>query len=296
MYAAAAVAPVAAAPADAAARLEFARQQIAAGREDLAAGRQGEAAVDALAAEAAVGQAQQLLDSVERLRGDLTQAQTLIDEAIAETRRDIAEARTSGGPQLQLLVDTAEAAVAASADAAGPAGGRDPLGALRRLKDADDALEQALQYVRDQAARRAKAAESYDRTSGAARSSLASADDFIRTHRGGVDAGPRTTLAEARRELQRAEQLAATDPEAAAQHAARAGELAEEAFAAAQEQSGVVQQSPGGLSGGGGVVAAMVIGGILAQVLIGGMSGGRFGPPGFGGGATRMRLGGGGRF
>ncbi len=234
VYAAAAVAPVAAAPADAAARLEFARQQIAAGREDLTAGRNGEAAVDAAAAEAAVGQARQLLDSVERLRSELTQAQTLIDAAIAETRRDIAEARTSGGPQLQLLVDTAEAAVAASADAAGPAGGRDPLGALRRLKDADDALEQALQYVRDQAARRAKAAESYDRTSGAARSSLASADDFIRTHRGGVDAGPRTTLAEARRELQRAEQLAATDPEAAAQHAARAGELADEAFAAAR--------------------------------------------------------------
>ena len=70
-YAASAVAPVVTAPADAAERLEFARQQIAGGREDVAAGRNGEAAVDAMAAEGAVGQAQQLLDSVERLRREL---------------------------------------------------------------------------------------------------------------------------------------------------------------------------------------------------------------------------------
>ena len=305
VYAATAVAPVATAPADAAARLEFARQQIAAGREDLAGGRPGDAAVDSLAAEGAVGQAQELLDSVERLRQELAQAQTLIDEAIAETRRDIAEAQAAGGPHLQPLVGAAQAAVDAAADAAGPSGGRDPLGALRRLKDADDALEKALQQVRDEQARRAKAVASYDRTAGAARSALASADDFIRTHRGGVDAGPRTTLAEARRALQRAEQLGSTDPQAAAQQAARAQELAEDAFTKAQQQAGQAA------SPGGGMIAGMVIGGILAQTMGGGFSGGGsrggggggsrrggsgFGVPGFGGGGTRMRRGGGGRF
>jgi uncharacterized membrane protein YgcG len=294
VFAATAVAPVATAPADAAARLEFARQQIAGGREDLTGGRQSDAAVASLAAEGAVGQAQELLDSVERLRQELSQAQALIDEAIAETRRDIAEAQAAGGPELQPLVATAEAAVGAAADAAGPTGGRDPLGALRRLKDADDALEKALQQVRDEQARRAKAAASYDRTAGAARSALASADDFIRTHRGGVDAGPRTTLAEARRELQRAEQLGSTDPRAAAQHAARAQELADDAFTTAQQQTG---QAAGP---GAGMIAGMVIGGILAQRMGGGFGGGggssNFGVPGFGGGGTRMRRGGGGRF
>ena len=305
VYAASAVAPVATAPADAAARLEFARQLIATGREAVAAGRQSDAAVAALGAEGAVGQAQQLLDSVERLRGELEQAQTLIDEAIAETRRDIAEAQAAGGPQLQPLVGSAQTAVDAAAAAAGPAGGRDPLGALRRLKDADDALEKALQQVRDEQALRAKAVQSYDRTVGAARSALASADDFIRTHRGGVDAGPRTTLAEARRELRAAEQLGATDPQAAAQHAARAQELADDAFSKAQQQTGQAAAP------GGGMIAGMVIGGILAQTVGGGFSGGgrggggsgggrrgggSFGVPGFGGGGTRMRRGGGGRF
>ena len=310
VYAGSAVAPVATAPADAAARLEFARQQIAVGRDGLTAGRQSDAAVAALAAESAVGQAQELLDSVERLRGELQQAQALIDEAIAETRRDIAEAQTVGGPQLQPLVGAATAAVDDAAAAAGPSGGRDPLGALRRLKDADDALEKALQQVRDEQARRAKAVQSYDRTVGAARSALASADDFIRTHRGGVDAGPRTTLAEARRELQRAEQLGSADPQAAAQHAARAQELADDAFSKAQQQTG---QASGP---GGGMLAGMVIGGILAQTMGGGSGGGgghgggggggrrsgggrsagSFGVPGFGGGGTRMRRGGGGRF
>jgi len=304
VYAASALEPVATAPADAAARLEFVRQQLAAGREDLAAGRASEAAVDALAAEGAAGQAQQLLDSVERLRRELAEAQALIDAAIGETRRDIAEAQAAGGSQLQPLVTAAQAAVDAAAAAAGPSGGRDPLAALRRLKDADDALEQALQQVRDAQARRAKAAESYNRTAGAARSALASADDFIRTHRGGVDAGPRTALAEARRELQLAEQLASTDPEAGAQHAARAQDLAEQAFSAAQAQTGRAQGGGLGAAGrsGGGMVAGMVIGGILANTMGGGRRsgggrrGGGFGPPGFGGGGTRMRRGGGGRF
>lgn len=306
VYASSAVAPVATAPAEAAERLEFARQELAAGREDVAAGRQGEAAVDALAAEAAVGQARELLDSVERLRRELAEAQARIDEAVAETRRDIAEAQTAGGPQLQPLATAAEAAVAAAANAAGPEGGRDPLGALRRLKDADDALEEALQLIRDEQARRAKAAESYDRTASAARSALASAEDFIRTHRGGVDAGPRTAVAEARRELQRAEGLASSDPEAAAQHAARAQDLADDAFASARDQAGRAAAPMRSEAGGpGSMLAGMVIGGILAGAVGGGgrgsgggggRRGGGFGPPGFGGGGTRMRRGGGGRF
>ena len=59
-YAATALAPVAAAPADAGSRMDFAREHVKAGREDLAAGHRGEAAVEALVAEEAAGQAQQL--------------------------------------------------------------------------------------------------------------------------------------------------------------------------------------------------------------------------------------------
>ena len=316
-YAPSALAPVSGAPAEAGSRVDFAREHVKAGREDLDAGRGGEAAIEATAAESAVGQAQQLLDSVERLRQDLASAQASIDEAVAETQRDIAEARAGAGAQLASLVATAEAAMAGAAEAAGPEGGRDPLAALRRIKDADDALEQALQQVRDEQARRAKAAESLERTLVAARSEVASASDYITTHRGAVRSGPRARLAEAQRDLDKAVALGATDPEAAAQLAAQAQDLAGRAFAEAREQT---ETALGGsqMSGMGGLGPA-VLGGILAGAMMGGGmpggggfggggpgggmpgggrrgGGGGFAPPGFGGGGTRMRRGGGGRF
>ncbi len=236
-YAPSALAPVSGAPAEAGSRVDFAREHVKAGREDLDAGRGGEAAIEATAAESAVGQARQLLDSVERLRQDLASAQASIDEAVAETQRDIAEARAGAGAQLASLVATAEAAMAGAAEAAGPQGGRGPLAALRRIKDADDALEQALQQVRDEQARRAKAAESLERTLVAARSEVASASDYIATHRGAVRSGPRARLAEAQRDLDKAVALGATDPEAAARLAAQAQDLAGRAFAEAREQT-----------------------------------------------------------
>ena len=318
-YAPAAVAPVANAPAEAGARLDFAREHLKAGRADLDAGRRGEAAIEASAAESAAGQAQQLLDSVERLRRDLTDAQARIDEAVAETRRDIAEATAGGGAQLALLVATAEAAMTGATQAAGPDGGRDPLAALRRIKDADDALEQALQQVRDEQARRAKAVESLERTLVAARSEVASSSDYITTHRGAVKTGPRALLAEAQRDLDKAAALGATDPEAAAQLAAEAQDLAGRAFAEARDQTEAALGGPR-MSGLGGLGPA-VLGGILAGTMMGGGhgplsggtpggghsaggqggggrrgGGGGFSPPGFGGGGTRTRRGGGGRF
>ena len=283
----------------------FAAEHVRAGREDLAAGRTAEAAVEVMVAEEAAGQAQQLVDSVERLRQDLTAAQALIDEAVAETRRDIAEATAAAGAGLEPLVAIAEAALAAAVDAAAPAGGRDPLAALRRLKEADDALEQALQRVRDEQVRRAKAAESLGRTLVAARSEVASATDFITTHRGVVKGGPRALLAEAQRELDQAVALGTPDPVTAGQHAARAQELAGQAFTKAQGQVDEALGTRGapGVPGMGGALGGAVLGGILATAMGGGGGGrgrrgggGGFAPPSFGGGGTRMRRTGGGRF
>ena len=162
IYAPAALSSVAANPDDAASRIAFSREQVKAGREDLAANRAGEAAVGALAAQEAAAQAQALLDAVGRIGKDLAEVGGKIDAAIAETKRDITEARAAGGAaltgaaaqQLPGLVDTAEAAMNAAAQAAGPEGGRDPLGALKHLEEADGALEAALV----QGARRAGAA------------------------------------------------------------------------------------------------------------------------------------------
>lgn len=310
-YSVAALSPVAANPDEAASRISFSREQVAGGRDDLAAGRSGEAAVAALAAQEAAAQAEALLDAVGRRGNDLAEARERIDDAIAEAQRDIAEAQASGAAaRLASLIATAETAIAAAATAASREGGRDPLASLRHLEEADAALETALVDVRDEQARRAKAAAALERTLLAARAQVSAAADFITTHRGVVGSGPRTLLAQAQGDLDQAVALGDSDPVTAARHAASAHELAQRALDDAQDEAGQTAGMPGmpGFPGsrGGSDIGGAIIGGILAGMLSGGLGGGRsgggfgggggFGPPSFGGGGTRMRRGGGGRF
>lgn len=300
---------------EAAERIAFAREQVQAGQEDVAAGLGGEAAITSLAAQEAAAQAQALLDAVGRLGQDLSEARSRTDAAIAETQRDIAEARAAQeAASLAPLVATAEAAVNAAIAAASPMGGHDPLAALRHLEEADAALEKALQGVRENQAQLAKATVALERTLMAARAEAAAADDYIITHRGAVGSGPRTLLAQAQRDLHKATATAVSDPVTAVRHAANAHELAGRALSDAQEEvrraaSGGMGGFPGmGGSDGsgegfGGALAGAIIGGILSGALGGRSSrsgdsfgGGGFAPPSFGGSGTRMRRGGGGRF
>lgn len=315
VYAPAALSAVASSPAEARARLQFARAQVQVAREDVDQNRRGEAAVGAAAAQEAAAQAKALFDAVGRLGKDLAEARDRIEAAIAETRRDLAEARAAGArAELSPLIAAAEAAVAAALDAADPKGGRDPLASLRLLEEADAALEQELQEVRDELARRAKAIAVLERTLPAARAELAAAGDYVMTHRGAIGAGPRESLAEAQRHLDRAVALGANDPFTATQHAANAHELARRALAEAQSQiarATIAMRQPN-LGGGnlGGGLGGAILGGILTEMLRGGRSsggkgglgrwpsggGGSFGRPSYGGSGTRMRRGRGGRF
>ncbi len=311
VYAPAALTAVASNPDEAASRISFSREQVKAGREDFDAGRRGEAAVAALAAQEAAGQAQAFLDGVGRLGKDLGEARDRIAAAIDETRRDIAEAQAAGaGAQLSPLIATAEAAASAAAAAAGPEGGRDPLTALRHLEASDAALDKALVQVREEQARRATAAAALDRTLLAARAEIAAASDYITTHRGAIGSGPREQLAEAQRALDQAVTLGASDPVTAARSAATAHEFAARALSQAQAETQQAVSTSGMPSlGGGSTLIGAILGGILAGGLGGGSSGGGFGgfgggslggggfsPPSFGGMGTRMRRGGGGRF
>jgi hypothetical protein len=70
------------------------------------------------------------------------------------------------------LVATAEAALPDARTAASDEGGRDPLGALHRLEEADNALDRALQGVRDERERKRKARGSLDRVFSAARAEI----------------------------------------------------------------------------------------------------------------------------
>jgi hypothetical protein len=195
----------------------------------------------------------------------------------------------------------------------------DPLGELRRLREADAALDQALGDVRDAAERAARAGAMLDQAILAARAEISAATDYVDTRRGAVGQRARTLLAEAQRHLERAIELSNTDPVTALAEAQQADHTAEQASQAAQSDvdrwSGHPSRSPGGFAGGPGMegLAGAILGGILVGGArgrggfgggigggFGGIGGGRRGGgSGFGGhspGGFGGRRGGGGRF
>lgn len=298
-----ALAPVADNPAQAAALLAVAEQEVAEARTDVQAGQAGQAVADLRAAEDGVAQSGVLLDAVGRLAGDLESAAGRIAAVRVETQADVTEARallTSAGADrtgLDPMVARAEAALAA-ADAAPSAGGRtDPLAVLRRLQEADAALDQALSAARDAATQARRAAAALDQTLLTSRSGIAAATDFIATRRGAVGPEARTRLAEAQRHLDAAVAAGPADPVAALREAQQSAQLAQHALDLAQADvsrwsagGGGTGYGPVGYGGGrGGVdLGSMVLGGIL----FGG--GGAHGGGGLGGGRSGGGSGGGG--
>ncbi|MET9950983.1 TPM domain-containing protein [Streptomyces sp. NPDC006339] len=304
-------------------RLVFATTTINAARQRIDEGDNGGAAVQIRAAEGAVDQAARLIDAVDRRAQELAEAVGRLSGAVEETEADLADARG-------LLQGTAEEvptadlrgrigraeSVLAAVRAAVDSGRYDPIDALRRIEEADAALDEALEGAREResGARRARAL--LDQVTLTARSAIGAAGDYITTHRGAVGAEARTRLAEARRRLDRAGQSAGDDPQSALAEAQQADALARRAQELA-EQDVRTYGNPNGLGGvtgvggaGGGGLGGAVLGGIILGGLFGGGRGGGFGgqgggfggggfgggPGSFGGGGTRGRLGGGGRF
>ncbi|MBY8877071.1 TPM domain-containing protein [Streptomyces sp. PLK6-54] len=322
-YADSALEPVAGHPAEARDRMEFARTTLDQARAALATDR-GRAAVFVRAAEGALDQSATLADSVTRREQELRAAEAALRDALAETGADLAEAHGLAGGSapgstagLQGLIARAEAVVTGVQQEM-TAGRYDPIAALRRVEEADAALDEALSGARDRddAVRRARAL--LDQALLAARSEVAAARDIVTTHRGAIGSQARTRLAEAERRLRLAEASAVTDPAAALEHAHDADRLAREAQAfAGQDVSGfadlggfggfgghgVGRRTTGGMGGmGGALLGGILLGGVLGGGGGGfGGTGGDFGgfgggPGSFGGGQTRGRMGGGGRF
>lgn len=313
-YPAGAVATVAENPAQAADRLAFANEQLDLAGKALGTGDGNKAAVLVRAAEEAVGQTGQLLEAVERRVGELNEAETGLPALLTETDNDLAEGRAAvaagrqGAGLAESLARTES--VAASVRQEMASGSYDPLDAVRRLEEADQALDKALADVRDLEARQQRARANLEQAALAARSRIAAAEDFINTNRGGVGSEARTRLAEARRQYDRAVELSGTDPMSALAAAQQADQLAASArdLAEGDVRGYQTPSGPGGGfggGGGGGSSTAAVLGGILIGGLLGGGGGGgrggsgggpRMTPGSFGGGGTRGRRGAGGRF
>ncbi|MEU8954283.1 TPM domain-containing protein [Streptomyces sp. NPDC048518] len=331
-YAATAYAPVLGHVEQAKDRLVFATTHLARARQSADAGDNGRAAVHLRAAEGAVDQAGTFVDAVDRLAGELAEAAEKVPGALTESEADLADARgllagTAKGvstADLRGRVARAESVVGAVRGQI-TAGPYDPIDALRRVEEADAALDQALAGAREREAGDRRSRSLLSPALLTARSAVSAATDFVTTHRGAVGSEARTRLAEAARHLARAEATqaeAARDGDAAAAlaDARQADALARQAQQLAERDVRGFGNPYGGLGGGGGRGGGMggaVLGGIILGELFGGGGGGRRGgghggggpggggfgggfggggPGSFGGGGTRGRRGGGGRF
>ncbi|MER5310178.1 TPM domain-containing protein [Streptomyces sp. NPDC002773] len=327
-YAETAAAPVVGDVEQAADRLVFATTHVDLARRQIDAGDNGGAAVHIRAAEGAVGQAARLIEAVDRRAQELAEAVGRLPGALSETDADLADARgllkgtAEGVPTADLQGRIARAeSVVAEVRRVMEVGRYDPIGALRRVEEADTALDEALEGARERESGSRRARALLDQAMLTARSAIGAAADYIATHRGAVGSEARTRLAEARRRWEKAHALAeADDPQSALAEAQQADALAQRAQDIA-EQDVRTYGNPNGLGGvpgvggsGGGGLGGAVLGGIILGGLFGGGrggghggfgggSGGGFGGGGFGGGpgsfggsGTRGRLGGGGRF
>ncbi|MFF0749779.1 TPM domain-containing protein [Streptomyces sp. NPDC004267] len=315
-YTESAAAPVSGAVEQARERLVFAAAAVDRARHHLDRGDGSAAAVQIRAAEGAVDQAARLFGAVDRRARELAEAVGGLAAALAATEADLADAHgllqgTAADPptaDLRGRVGRAES-VLADVRAAVGSGRYDPLDALRRVEEADTALDRALTGAGERAPDDRRARALLERAALTARSASGAAGDYVTTHRGAVGAEARTRLAEARRRLDRAATLATGDPRSALAEAQRADALARRAQDLAEQD---VRQygNPDGLGGaagdpgsGGGGLGGAVLGGIILGGLVddvrsdpgGGGFGGDFGggPGSFGGSGTRGRLGGG---
>lgn len=316
-YAPSAAAPVASDVEQAKDRLQFAAAALDRGRQAVEAGDNGSAAVQVRAAEGAVAQAARLIEAVDRRARELAEATGKLPSALTETETDLAEARgllkgTEEGTStagLQGRIARAET-VAAEVRTATESGRYDPIDALRRVEEADAALDEALAGIREQEQGTRRARALLERAVLGARSGIGAAADYITTHRGAVGSEARTRLAEAQRRLERAQALAGPDgtggdAQTALAEAQRADWLAQQAQSLAENDVRDFRNpfGPGGTPGaggpGGGLGGAVLGGILLGGMLGGGGRGGRFGggfgggPGSFGGGGTRGRMGGG---
>ncbi|CAM5627806.1 hypothetical protein STENM327S_02345 [Streptomyces tendae] len=132
-------------------RLAFAGSALDQARQAVGTADHARAAVYIRAAEGAVGQAGTLIDSVDRRAAELAEAAGKLPAALTETETDLADARgllegttqATSTADLRGRIARAEAVLTdvREAMAAGP---YDPVDALRRMEEADAALDEAL--------------------------------------------------------------------------------------------------------------------------------------------------------
>ncbi len=282
-------------------RLEFVETAAETAEEMITAGDTASAVIAVRAAEESVQQTNLLLDAVDKLSNDLTEASKAIEPAVADIAEDVAAGRAmvenGTHPELSGPLARAESALTA-VRAELQAGKIAPLACMRRVEEANHHLDEALAGVRDKQDQDRRSRSALRQAMMSARSQISGTSDYIAARRGGVGSEARTRLAEAERNLDHAVSIAPDDPTDALHYAHQANVLAGQAAKIAQTDvegfggmGGYGGGMYGGRRGGSGMGGAMLGGLLLGSVLGGGGGfggfgggGGDFGGGGFGGG------------
>lgn len=289
-------------------RLSHARTQTQAALAALAAENRFDAGGAVRRAQAAVTEAQRLIDGVGQLHDSLIEAEARLPDQLLAADDDIAAARQviDARPDLRPRLSEAERALARAREmsvAAQP----DLLEASRLAAQASAVADGLLADVREQSQQRQREAATADAMVKTAEASYRRAAEFVHNRRGGVGREARTRLSEAERRLGAARDLADDDPARATEEARRAQSLADDAYALAQSDfdqydRGRRSGMPGtwGGGGGGGGLGAVLTGVLLGRMgsgMGGGFGGTRWGSPGggrsMGGRSLGGRIGGG---
>ncbi|KAM9865483.1 hypothetical protein ACIFOC_02021 [Leucobacter aridicollis] len=261
---------------EAGARLQFVGECITSATAELATGERSAAAVSLRAGEAALDQARTLAQSPDVLAGELAESTRQFEEAAADLQGDLKVVSqligSAGDADRQALQQAAERVSQLLAQ--GTQG--DPVAALAAAAAANVQIDAAIGAARENTERLRRAEAARDEALVPARSEVLAAEQFIETRRGAIGSQARTRLAEAKRQLQLAEQYAQQDPMKSYQAAQQATQYARAAYQlAVNDVSGWGGGSGGGYGGGGsnGSFGGAVLGGILGGLLSGGGGG-----------------------
>ncbi|WP_211373972.1 TPM domain-containing protein [Cellulomonas fimi] len=286
-------------PQQAARLLAGAHEAVAQARQHLAADDRGEAVDAGRTAENAVAQAASLLEAVDRAGEELATASATIASGIASLGSDLDDAARLAPDDPAVRAAAARATeVRNAARAAGP--GSDPLQIVRDLRDAEAALDKALEPARTQAEHAERARRQLTEALAAVGSRVRAVGDYIETRRGAVGPEARTRLAEAQRLLDHAHRLVRSDPVQGLEAVRRAEQLAAQAQGIAQQDVEEFERNRfggphgGGGFGGGSNAGSLILGGILIDSILRGGGGGGFGGGWGGGGGGGGGFGGGG--
>ena len=206
--------------------------EVAARRRD-----SGNAAASTVALEAAtegVRRSSTLLEAVESYEIEALRAESTLAAVVADSRGDLIAVRSV--PVTPDVTSAASALEAALAALPAPGSPTDPFANLSRLREANTALDRAVDVARDRAARPIPSPAQLAHAIDDAERQLAVARDVIAGHRGYIGADARTRLAEAERTLSDVHRHGSGEDarEQAVALARRAAQLASEALDAAR--------------------------------------------------------------